>query len=346
MILYVLDKEYGMIGDPIDTWTTAMWYRRYNEAGEMSLYLPASFAMKQKESLVRKNYVTNPAMPDHFCIIEALESTEDPEDGDILVITGRSLESILSRRVIGKPISVSNANFQDTIQQILNENVISPSDSERKIEGFIFTKSEDPAITELTISQEWKEGNVYDVIVAACNDKQVGFRVKPHGAGGFEFELYAGVDYSYAQDERPWVVFSQEYENLGKTTGIESDKAYKNVVLVRSDDSSVWVKGKSGPFTGLDRYETTLSGYGDAAAMKTKGEEELSKYEIEEVYSGEVDARRQYELGRDFQLGDIVQFVNKYGIEKQLRIIEVIHSHDKDGDLITPTFVNVPDKKT
>lgn len=380
MILYALDKSYNAIGDPIDTWTTAMWYRRYDEEGEMSLYLPASFAMAHSDILKQGNYITNPRFPDHYCIIEGIETKTDVEEGPQMTITGRSLESILRRRIVWNTITADNASLQDTIKRILDENVISPSNTNRQIPNFVFKASTDDRITALRVTCNLHGDNVYNVIHGWCLDESIGFRITPYGSGGFQFELYAGLDYSYGQDTRPWVVFSPSYENLASTTNMVSDKAVQNAALIynlrtvheretiTNEDGStttvtndydveteVEVYGKEGTKSGLDRREmfiesnTSIRKDNDEdmtedeykAVLKEEAEVQLAEHEIEEVYTGEVDAMRQFVLGRDFDLGDVVQFVNEYKQEGRLRITEIIHSHDEEGDQITPTFINI-----
>ena len=92
---------------------------------------------------------------------------------------------------------------------MLNENVISPSDSNRKISNFIFKESTDSAITKLKLEAQYTGDNLYDVIQKICEEQGIGFKITLNDKKQFVFELYAGFDRSYDQTENPYVIFSE-----------------------------------------------------------------------------------------------------------------------------------------
>ena len=49
-------------------------------------------------------------------------------------------------------------------KKLLDENIINPSDTSRKVEGLIFEASTDPAITGLTVDAQFTGDNLYDAI--------------------------------------------------------------------------------------------------------------------------------------------------------------------------------------
>lgn len=75
--------------------------------------------------------------------------------------------------------------------------------------------------------------------------------------------------------------------------------------------------------------------------LEQKGKDELAKTYITESFEGEIEAVRQYEYGRDFFIGDVVQVRDSYGKEASSRITEVVHSHDLNGEVLTPTFTTL-----
>lgn len=375
MQLYGLNSSYDTIGDPIDNWSTAMWYKRYDEEGEMSIYLPPSFIKSPICKL--GNYIVNMDFPDDLCIIESIETKLSIFGDRQCVISGRNLSSLLRRRIIWDKLTFEDENFQNAIETILDDNIINPSDPNRAIDGFVFTRTDDSFISSLTITGNFKGENIYDVIKSMCQENNIGFKICPHGIGGFEFMLYRGIDRSYAQDLNPYVVFSNEFENLSETKNTESTKNFQNMALVYNSrtvtekvedpetqeyeyvskevETNVECYNSETVPSGIDRREifvrssvsnrksddTEMSDSEYRAALNTDGLEELQQYAIEKVYTGEIDPFRQFVYGSDFYLGDIVQFVNEYGQEGSVRITEIIHSSDKDGEKITPTFINV-----
>ena len=48
-----------------------------------------------------------------------------------------------------------------------------------------------------------------------------------------------------------------------------------------------------------------------------------------------------YKYKEDYNLGDIVNIVNEFGISINARITEIIESQDDNGYTIEPTFENI-----
>ena len=101
MDLLILDKNFDTIGI-IDTYESFNWTDRYNEAGDFEITMVLDTVQHTKELLsifVEDNYVYL-GMSEHLMIIEDLNITTDQEEGNKLVVSGRSLESILDRRIV------------------------------------------------------------------------------------------------------------------------------------------------------------------------------------------------------------------------------------------------------
>lgn len=362
---FLLDQNYEPY-DVIDVFRSFIWSVRYSKCGDFELYLPAT---KDTKSRFREGDYVRIDESDRLMIIEDINLQTDSEEGDYLIISGRSLESILERRIIWG-MTVLTGNFQNGIRTLLNRNVINPSIPQRRIPNFVFKESNDPRITELTIDAQYFGENLYEEIEKLCVEKNVGFRVLPTSNGGFEFSLYVGVDRSYAQDSVPWVVFAPNYENLRSSNYLYSKKEFRNVALVggmgegwSKETSNVDPNNVSGlvrremyvdassltyDTTGIendpDLTEEEKQGLIDAmkgkylGQLRQKGLEELSKTKITESFDGEIDASVQYIYGRDFDIGDIVQIENEYGMTSSSQISEVVISQDPSGISVVPTF--------
>ena len=72
--------------------------------------------------------------------------------------------------------------------------------------------------------------------------------------------------------------------------------------------------------------------------LRKDGYEELAERQPNEMFSGKVDYQTPYTYGVDYELGDIVQVENEYGISATARITEVIESENETGYNIIPTF--------
>lgn len=378
MLFYVLDNNYATLGI-LDSFRSATWITRYHDVGEFTLILPTTREMV--ELLQMKRYLMCKGEP-YFMVIEERDSEYEWKTGDVFTISGRDLSSIMERRHIVEQIDVEDMPVQDVIERILNENLINPKRSTRRIPGFVFKKSTDTRVTSVRMpTGQFLGENVLEVIIKICQEYQLGFRVLPINNGGYEFSLYAGIDRSLNQDANPWVTFSDAYENIGKTGFTENSKNVRNSMLVHYEreakgrivdaqgeptgsyvDEKTIVEvevyaGDSEP-SGLDRYEIWMSSSKsdkneDGSAMdeedfkevlKEQGREQLSDYRLDTVFTGKVDDNKQFVYGRDFNLGDIVQMENKYKLQQAVRVAEVVRTHDTTGDHTIPSFVNLPDE--
>lgn len=377
MDLLVLDAKYDAIA-VVDAFKSAIWTVRFNSAGDFELYLPATLKnidiFKEDRYLWRRD-------SDRLMIIDTITIDTDADDVPMLTVTGESLESLLKRRVVADYTTISG-NLQSAIRQLLNDSIISPAVSARKIPNFSFKTSTDPAITKLSVEETYFHGEtVYEAVEALCYEKKIGFRVLPAGAGGFEFELYAGTDRSYDQTENPHVVFSPAFENLLSSRYVKTFSNYKNVCCsigvwreditiegVDSEGNAVtetttvehdvmsWASRSGATPTGLTRREIFLDNnsldgsdetVGDQAyweaVAKQKGKEELQDYELTTAIDGELHGEWQWEYGKDYFLGDKVQVVNEFKMEATSYISEIVFSADDTGERIIPTFTSTDD---
>lgn len=379
MEFMVLDKNYDAIA-MIDTFTSAIWTVRYDEAGDFELCTPVRLDYIQAIQI--GNYLWSKES-DRLMIIETVEIATDAENGPQFMVTGRSLESILERRIITSGTTFSG-NVQSIIISMLNTEVINAS-MKRRIPLFSYKLSTDPRITGTSMEFTARGENLYDMICSLCQECKIGWKILPKGVGGFEFELFVGTDRSYDQSVNPYVVFSPSFENLLNSNYIKSYKAYKNSVYAvgtyqkeviiknkykndegdwvieeqttyEEDEVTAWGFSEDSEPTGLARREIFIDngGVNDGeqggaysiwnAINKQKGLTELANHQTTTAFEGELEATRQYVYGKDFAIGDIVQIQNEYGIEGTVYISEIVFSQDASGITITPTFTSTEDE--
>lgn len=372
MEFIVLNTKFETI-DIIDVFMSSIWTDRYDAYGDFELSLPMEPSLLD---VLKEDYYLITEESEHVMIIEDLDVTTDIEEGERLLVTGRSLESIIDRRIImNKTVFVPEydadnneilPNLQNGIEKLLNENVINPAIAARRIPNFIFEESTDELVTSLEFEAQYWGDNLYDVVSSLCYEKQIGFKITLNDNNQFVFKLYAGADRSYEQFENPYVVFSPQNDNLFNSSYYKSKSNFKNVAYVLGEEIEDSIVDEDGDrerksFTlgtelGLDRREvfadandltskidedTTLTETQYRAHLKQRGIDTLIEHMEVEAFEGEVEATQMYKYGEDFFMGDIVQIVDEYGNEGRVYISEFILSQDKEGIAMYPTFVTL-----
>ena len=355
MEFLILDENLNA-SSVLDTYESILWTDRYNKCGDFEIYTSMSDTVLSR---IKQDYYIWTRDSEHVMIVEDIQITSDAEDGNNLIVVGRSLESVLDRRIIWKQ-TVLSGNFQNGIKKLLDENVISPTDESRKINNFVFVESTDPAVTSLTLEAQFTGDNLYEAICDLCASKDIGFKITLTDDGKFAFQLYAGADRTYDQLVNPHVVFSPSFENIINSNYLESKKSLKTVTLVAgegegSDRKTKEVAISSGGGSGLGRRELytdardissttdngTLTEAEYNSQLEQRGRQKLADNTVTKTFEGEMETSKMFVYGEDFFMGDMVQIVNEFGIEAKARVVEMIHSQDENGIDFYPTFETI-----
>lgn len=355
MELLVLNTSFQSIGI-VDSFDSLLWTDRYFKCGDFEIYTAVDTTLL---NLLREDCYLWLKESDRVMIVEGRQIKADIEDGNHLIVTGRSLESILERRIVWAQ-TVLSGSFQDAIQRLLNENIISPTDTSRQIPNFVFAPSTDPVITALTIDAQYFGDNLYTVVQQLCEANNIGFKITLTDDNQFLFTLYAGKNRSYSQLTNPYVVFSPKFENLSNSNYLESKQSLKTVALIGgegtgSDQKTTTATITEGAGTGLDRRElytnasstsskvdgSTLSSADYLTQLQQKGVDDLAQNVFVKSFDGQIESTKLYRYGIDFFIGDVVQIANEYGMETVSRVTEFIRSQSSSGLDFYPTFTTV-----
>lgn len=354
MEFWILNEDFESIYI-VDKAESLLWTDRYNGAGDFEIYTALDYDLFDH---ARQDYYLYFSESDRMMIIDSRTIETAFSSGAHLKIQGESLESILKRRILWQQTTL-NGYIEGQVKKILDENVINPADSKRRIPNFRFVYSGDSRIQSTKVEQTYTGNTLYDVICEQCEINELGWQVtlNPNDLY-FEFKLYDTTDRSYDQDANPYVVFSPDFENIRSANYYESNREFKNLALVAGEDEHVGsgrrtVEVGDTTLTGLARREmfvdardlqsekdddTTMSDEEYEACLTTRGEAKLAEHPDQALFEGEVEPSTTYVYGRDFYLGDTVQVKNEFGIMAKSRVDEIIFSFDGDGKLIVPTF--------
>lgn len=334
----------------IDTAVSVIWVRRFYEAGEFELYIPASsemlnFFTSGEVLLTRENGAT--AM-----IVEDVRLTTSAENGDFLVVTGRSSACLLERRIVNTQRTFTTTAAETVIRTLIDENVINPADTARTI-----------ALIELgaakgytpTINKQVTGTDLLNVISDICRSRVWGFEM-PFTNGKFIFNLYQGVDRSYGQSARPRVVFSPQWESLNSSEYEHDKRTHYNTVYVAgegegtarkkihltanetpSPNGSLLLKEKWLDCRNVSSDDGSIGEGPYSLLLFQQGMEFLAAAKDTRTFSGEIVSDR-YKYGTDYDLGDTVQVENEYGISGTAVVTEVTEVEDETGYNVHPTL--------
>ncbi|WP_298535762.1 siphovirus ReqiPepy6 Gp37-like family protein [uncultured Methanobrevibacter sp.] len=342
MIPVIMNRSFERLAE-IDDYISFIWTNRYYEAGDFELVVVAN--AENIATMQKWNYIVRDD-DENIGIIEKLSIVHEDEIGNVLTVSGRFLASILGRRIIATQTTVTGG-VSNCINKLINENVINPSVAARKISNFILGTY---SFSNLMQAQ-YTGDNLLETISMICQTYGLGFKVTLNDQHKFVFQLYKGVDHTYDQHTNPYVVFSDEFDNLISSEYEENCEEMTTAVLVAGEGEglqrkTMWITNNA---TGLDRCELykdqrdLQSNNGEISdaeynkLLEEAGRELLTTYTAAftgEVYMDNVNYKT------DLNVGDLVVIENKkWGIYMNTRLVEVIESVSETGEYTTvPTF--------
>lgn len=348
MEIYVFDNELNLQGI-LGQYTSLIWRRRYSKHGDFELHClltPEHLDLLKIGNIIWKN-------DDAEAGYIQYRNLSMNDDGDeVLVVQGKFLTGYLNRRIIWGTENL-NMTSELTIRELIDKNVINPSDLDRKIN--IMALSEVKGYTQTTNLQTSYK-NLLDEIEDIASTSELGIRTL------FDlqnkqliFDIYQGLDRTESNGVNPPAIFSKEFENVLQQEYTDSSNNYRNVALVAGEGEGVDRKKVTvGEGVGLDRYEL----YVDARDIQSKkdddtvipeaeylqllsdrGNDKLSKYKDIQTFSSKINLNSNLIYKEDFDLGDKVTCVSKnWGITIDTRITEIHEIYEASGKQVNVVF--------
>ena len=308
MIEYVeiRDKDTRKVIGLVDTAKSVIWQSKYYGVGMFEIYVAAS--AENLALLKEDNYVTRTDRDD--CgIIESVEITNNPQDGLMIVASGRFCKSILDRRVVYEATlqglgmnyywicnaSILRGNVETAVRGLIEKNAVNATDPNRNIPEIYWTSADVTGLTETIVidaSAEEEENAEKQVTYKNLQEYTDGV-LEEYGLGAkmwidldrlkFRYKVFKGIDRSRDNTEgNDPLIFSQDFDNLQSSSYMYDKSSYKTTALIGGEGegtdrkcafSFAWIKG-------LDRRETFVDASSISSTYK-EGEEEKS-YTIEQ----------------------------------------------------------------
>lgn len=344
MDVYVLNSSFIPIA-VIDSYKSLIWTKRYYTCGDFELYIPANDDLlpylQQDNFLIRDD-------DDSVMVIESLQIETDAENGDFFIVSGRSLESILARRVVLSQTVVNSSDVVQGIKQLIIKQTGNGNPSSyRAFPNFVIDDSltyAKPILTQFT-------GDVLlDAVSSICTRFGIGFKMTAtRSRNSYQMTL------SFYEGSEVDVTFSPEFDNMINSKYVRDYTDFANYAIVAGEGEGTQriimnVPRKTPAPSGLalremfvdardmssDNGEISRNDY--MQMLAERGQEKLAEHEVVQSFESEIEPQMTYQYKTDYNLGDIVTVTNEYGVTATPRIIEIIESWDDTGHSVIPTF--------
>ena len=126
---------------------------------------------------------------------------------------------------------------------------------------------------------------------------------------------------------------------------------YGDPIKIFHDDTSVSEDTKR---AADEAYEAAMKAYERAAKkpesviieeLTKEANEKLDEVKPKSEFEGEADLTHQFQYGIDYNLGDTLELINEFKMEGNVRMTEIIFSHDSSGETIVPSFRSLQEEK-
>ena len=337
----------------VNQFDSLIWPDKFNGYASFELYAPITD--ENAECFKKGNIIW--CGGDNAAIIEIVKSSIDDDGTKKFNVKGRTLEELLTRRIIWGTYNASNKDASTVMYEMVTQNCISPSNQSRKIP---YLECADDRHIGGKISIQKTGSEVYDAVESVASGADLGFNIlfKPKEKK-LVFEVVAGVDRTVNQSSVDPVEFSTDLEDILSSSYYSNSQDEKNVAFVHgegegterksqiSGDNSligftrkelyVDARDLQSESTNEDGTKTTLTPSEYDAALINRGDDKLAEHDVTETFEAQIRVFGdvQYEFGKDYNKGDKVTVRDKeLGVIVSARITEVEEDYDDEYALV------------
>lgn len=352
LVFKVDDTTFENIGE-VNQFDSLIWPDKFNGYASFELWAPIT---EENSEYFKKGNILW-CGGDNAAVVEIVKSTIDDKGTKTFNVKGRTLEMLLTTRIIWGTYNASNKYASTAMYEIVKQNCINPTNSKRKIP---YLECIEDKQFGGKMSVQKTGGDVYDALTTIASSKDLGFNVlfRPKEKK-LIFEVVAGIDRTIEQSEVDPVEFSTDLEDILSSSYYSNNQDEKNVAFVQGEgDGANRVSQVSGnnELEGFNRKElyvdardlqsesvnengttTSLTPDEYKAALINRGDDKLSECDITETFEAQIRVFGdvQYEFGKDYQKGDKVTVRDRQlNVVVSARITEVEEDFDDEYALV------------
>ncbi|MGN0289825.1 MAG: siphovirus ReqiPepy6 Gp37-like family protein [Lachnospiraceae bacterium] len=347
MEIYVLDKEINVLG-VISTYTSIIWTTKFHEPGIFKATFVFTAKMNSILQLGNLLYKTDEEEP---VIITRKFLTLNKRGEQAIQVQGYMASRYLNRRIIWKKMVMSGTPEQ-VMRKMVEEQVINPEDSRRKMERIRLGKLRGYGGY---IKKQVTYDNLQEALTDISKTHEIGYRMRLDiGEKMFYFETFKGVDRTLGT-QKP-CIFTRDYGNIYTQEYSEDETNYRNVCLVGgTGEDENRILATVGEASGIGRYEmfynaSSLSNKEVESTeyinqLKQKGKEKMASYYVAKAFESKINQRK----AMAFSLGDYVTCTDSVwnvAVNTQIKEIEKGFSKNEESFVVTfgddvPTLIDL-----
>lgn len=352
LVFEVNDTTFDSIGE-VNQYESLIWPDKFNGFGTFELWAPIT---DENSQYFKKGNILW-CGGDNAAVVEIVKSEIDENGTKTYNVKGRTLEMLLTTRIIWGTYNAVNKDASTAMYEIVNQNCVNPSNANRKIP---YLKLAEDLKFGGKITYQKTGGEVYDSLSTIASTYDLGFSVlfKPK-TKELIFEVVEGVDRTVEQSTNDPVEFSTELEDLLSSSYYTNDQDVKNVAFVQGEGSGssrksvisgeadskgfgrreLYVDARDLQSTSVDENdeEQSLSPAEYTQVLTQRGDDKLSECKTTETFEAQIRVFGdvQYEFGVDYKKGDkITVRDNQLNVVVSARITEVQEEFDDEYALV------------
>lgn len=348
MKIYVLDRNINIIGDFL-TYESILWTDKVHEPGTFKVVFVFD---KKMNNILQEGNLLYKKDEYQVGIIKRKFLKLDKYGQETIIVQGYMANRYLHQRIIWKKM-VMKGTPEQIMRQMVEEQVINPTDSNRKMPLIELGDFKDYDDEE--IEKQVTYDNLQESLTDVSKTSELGYRLRLDFARKkLVFEVYKGENRTIGT-EKP-CIFTRKYKNVYTQEYSEDSSNYRNVCLVGGpgeDDKRILTT--VGEASGMDRYEMFYGAAGISDRditntelinqLRQKGEEKLAVYYIAKAFESKINQKK----AMTYALGDYVTCTDpKWGVtvNTQVKAIQKGFSKKEESRVVTfgddvPTLVDL-----